>query len=89
MASASASFEADTSHVHAATRLSTLDTPVGGGVMHLSGGGSNIPTNSIFSPNYSYVFGFEQDFDHVEVKEVIVLIVAISVLLNSKTFQGN
>ena len=78
MASASASFDADsTSHIHAATRLSSLDTG-GGGPMHLAGG-SNIPTDSIFSPNYSYVFGFEQDFDHVEVKEVIFLIFTTSV----------
>ena len=33
--------------------------------------GPSIPSDSILtSPNYSYIFGFEKDFDHVEVKEV-------------------
>ena len=36
-----------------------------------SSSASNIPSDSILtSPNYSYIFGFEKDFDHVEVKEV-------------------
>ena len=48
--------------------------------MSLDGGNSirlttsndpSIPSDSILtSPNYSYIFGFEKDFDHVEVKEV-------------------
>ena len=39
--------------------------------MPSSSGSSNIPSDSILtSPNYSYIFGFEKDFDHVEVKEV-------------------
>ena len=79
MASASASFDAESSsHIHAATRLSSLEAG-GRGSMLLSGG-SNIPTDSIFSPNYSYVFGFEQDFDHVEVKEVTLRTFALSVV---------
>ena len=36
-----------------------------------SSSGPSIPSDSILtSPNYSYIFGFEKDFDHVEVKEV-------------------
>ena len=48
--------------------------------MSLDGGNSiRLPTSSgpsirsdsiLTSPNYSYIFGFEKDFDHVEVKEV-------------------
>ena len=48
----------------------------GGNSIHMSpsssnGPSSNIPSDSILTgPNYSYIFGFEKDFDHVEVKEV-------------------
>lgn len=38
-----------------------------------NGPSSNIPADSILTgPNYSYIFGFEKDFDHVEVKEVFI-----------------
>ena len=54
-------------------RRVSLDT--GNTISHMpssSSGSNNIsPADRILtSPNYSYVFGFEKDFDHVEVKEV-------------------
>ena len=44
----------------------------GGNPIHLPASSKpSIPSDSILtSPNYSYIFGFEKDFDHVEVKEV-------------------
>ena len=42
-----------------------------------NGPSSNIPSDSILTgPNYSYIFGFEKDFDHVEVKEVYILLLS-------------
>ena len=63
-------FDAE-SHAHAARRMS-LDS---GSPIHMSSSsGPNIPSDSILtSPNYSYIFGFEKDFDHVEVKEVCTI----------------
>ena len=53
--------------IHA--RRMSLD---GGNPIHLpTSSDPSIPSDSILtSPNYSYIFGFEKDFDHVEVKEV-------------------
>ena len=44
----------------------------GGNPIHLPASSKpSIPSDSILtSPNYSYIFGFEKDFDHVEVNEV-------------------
>ena len=70
MESVSAAFQAETS-AHAGRRI-YLDN---GTPTHMtSSSGHNIPSDRILtSPNYSYVFGFEKDFDHVEVKEVCKL----------------
>ena len=63
------SFDTEGSH---ARRMSLAEA----NSMHMSSsqssGASNIPTSDsiLTSPNYSYIFGFEKDFDHVEVKEV-------------------
>jgi len=59
----------------------TLEAEIHARRMSLDGGNSirlptssdpSIPSDSILtSPNYSYIFGFEKDFDHVEVKEKV------------------
>jgi len=64
------SFDTEGSH---ARRMSLAEA----NSMHMSSsqssGASNIPTSDsiLTSPNYSYIFGFEKDFDHVEVKEKV------------------
>jgi len=64
------SFDTEGSH---ARRMSLTEA----NSMHMSSsqssGASNIPTSDsiLTSPNYSYIFGFEKDFDHVEVKEKV------------------